>query len=842
MIAGNGSSTGKKFYEERSSLNYSTNHGYTANQAFPDLASCDVWTVTYYDDYNFDNTGGDDYTFASDIEFPNNSKFDRLKGKVTGAKTKILEGVQGYAGFASAPDTVVLKNQAQSSGNISAKEIGLEGEVMLTGEMTLEAKKDAVKQPSSYAAALNGVTWLSSVSFYDKYGRVIQTQSNNSLGGTDVSNTEYDFPGKVLKTKTVHTTSITTVTVKKRFDYDDGGRLIKTYQQNNTDSEVMLAKNVYNELGTLIEKDLHSTNSGSTFLQAVNYKYNIRGWMTKINDPANLGTYLFGMELKYESPDAAIAGNAQYNGNISQQIWSTSLTSRHAYGYIYDKLNQLSEAQYESYSGATWNQTPGIYNETMTYDRNGNIKSLLRAGKTNWSSNTYGTMDNLQYGYIGNRLYSVNDAVADIANNQKYDFSDNGNELTFSASNASTHEYSYDVNGNMKEDKNKGITNIEYNYLNLPTKVEFGADHQNRIEWTYTVSGVKLEKRVYTSGALTLTQDYVSGFVYKNGVLEYFSNTHGRLKRKPNGSLRYEYMLSDQVGNTRVTFTDDDNNGQPEIQEESHYYPFGMRIEGISSNALDNKLTFNRKELEDDLGLNWYHYGARFYDPQIGRWHVVDPSDEFHSPYLALSNNPIITVDPDGRDVIYLLDQNAPFGTGLSGHTALLIGNDETGWYLFSKNGFVDGKESNTDGQYFSNLAAFEKEGYWGYEKGAYVQTTHEQDQLLLASARRNVTKKYDTQDNNCDGFCRSTLSENRMKTAGSEKFLGIIWPKEGFEDFVKKMSAQVLNLHMPDNYSPIVGHNFVVRDREGIVESGPFRTNQWYDPNTDTWKDWGTK
>jgi RHS repeat-associated protein len=201
----------------------------------------------------------------------------------------------------------------------------------------------------------------------------------------------------------------------------------------------------------------------------------------------------------------------------------------------------------------------------------------------------------------------------------------------------------------MTQDKNKGITNIEYNYLNLPTKVEFGADHQNRIEWTYTVSGAKLEKRVYTNGTLTLTQDYVSGFAYKNGSLDFFSTEAGRVKMRSGGALQFQYMISDHLGNTRVTFSDADNNGVAEVLEESHYYAFGMRIEGIGTmTVLDNKYLYNGKELTDDLGLNWYEYGFRMYDPQIGRWHQVDPMDQYHSPYCYADNNPTNFVDLNG--------------------------------------------------------------------------------------------------------------------------------------------------------------------------------------------------
>jgi RHS repeat-associated protein len=119
------------------------------------------------------------------------------------------------------------------------------------------------------------------------------------------------------------------------------------------------------------------------------------------------------------------------------------------------------------------------------------------------------------------------------------------------------------------------------------------------------------------------------------------------VKRLTNGSLRHEYNLTDHLGNARVFFADTNSDGTAEILQESHYYAFGMRIEGLGTQS-DNKFLYNGKELTDDFGLNWYEYGWRMYDPQIGRWHQVDPIDEFHSPYCYVGNNPTNFVDPDG--------------------------------------------------------------------------------------------------------------------------------------------------------------------------------------------------
>jgi RHS repeat-associated protein len=143
-------------------------------------------------------------------------------------------------------------------------------------------------------------------------------------------------------------------------------------------------------------------------------------------------------------------------------------------------------------------------------------------------------------------------------------------------------------------------------------------------------------------------------FVYKDGHIDHVITSEGRMKRNQDGSYYPEYFLKDHLGNVRMIHSPSSG-----LSQATDYYPFGLEIPVYGVN--DNQIKYNSKELQTDAKLNWYDYGARFYDPVIGRLHVVDPMAEkcfSFSPYEYVGGNPILRIDPDGMDWDVTKDEN----------------------------------------------------------------------------------------------------------------------------------------------------------------------------------------
>ncbi len=479
--------------------------------------------------------------------------------------------------------------------------------------------------------------------------------------------------------------------VKEDFVYDNQNRLLEHYHEVLGKSPIVsLAKNTYNEIGQLVKKEVG--RSANTPLQTVNYTYNIRGWMTGINSGdiaynaadesyvLNNGK-LFGYNIRYNNPANPSLGAAKYNGNIAEIDWISRDVSLKRYGYQYDSLNRLLKGNYQDPGRAL--PESHINDEALTYDHNGNIKTLVRNSK-HGKLYTPVVVDNLVYQYTGNRVTNITDASG---NSSGYE----GGGQTMS----------YDANGNTTAMPDKNISAIAYNILNLPNQINQNANVTN---YYYRADGVKVRKKFVltnSTGTKTINTEYLDGFQYStpntdpirkalenpndatmeaslageeeaftkdetrkiavadtgtqevdNMMLSFFPTSEGYYDYE---NFRYIYQYKDHLGNVRVSYVKNGNDLQ--IMDRNDYYPFGMsflkpfgQVSVYDPMAIPYNYKYNGKELQE---TGMYDYGARFYMPDIGRWGVVDPLAEKYysmSPYNYTLNNPIRYVDPDGMD------------------------------------------------------------------------------------------------------------------------------------------------------------------------------------------------
>jgi len=502
-----------------------------------DLSAPGKWTFTKYDALNRP-------VMTGEVEIDEDRS--TLQGMLD-AETVFYEGfignsasgnIQGYSNN-SFPRNITQANihaiTYYDNYNFTTKTFSLPSGIFDTSDgKILPAAFSSVKgQMTGTKVKVLGSTsdYVETVNFYDDRYRLIQSKVLNYKDGNDVLTTQYDFAGRVRKTYLEHqnpSADITGTDITQEYTYDHAGRLLTVNHSINGATPVTLLSNTYNELGELVNKDL------ANGFEDIDYAYNIRGWLSKINDPVDATTKLFEMGLKYD--DAPIA---QFNGNIGATVWKNPYESIiNQYDYTYDGMNRLTSALYDDGGASTMDFDVPLIN----YDLNGNIKTLQRKGNDE-NDNPNVTIDNLSYTYAkGNQLSKVTDASG-----MDTGFKDGTNETT---------EYTYDANGNMILDKNKGITSIEYNFLNLPRKVIFSASKY--IEYTYDASGAKLSQKT-VDGGTTKVSDYLGGFVYENNELQFLQHDEGRVVAKRNETgvfdgFEYQYHLKDHLGNVRATF------------------------------------------------------------------------------------------------------------------------------------------------------------------------------------------------------------------------------------------------------------------------------------------------
>lgn len=431
---------------------------------------------------------------------------------------------------------------------------------------------------------------------YDYRGRIVETTASISNNYSNKVETRYNFIGDIQSKIETATVNGRTDALNKEMEYDIAGRLIKETSRLNNSKPAVVSFS-YGDSG--LEGQTVFQLNDSTFNIADTY--NIRGWLTSRRSKE------FEIKVEYES--AELTGRALYSGLISAVQWNFPQIRRipQVYAFGYDLLSRLT-------GGITFNMNK-VHNESLSYDRNGNIYRVLRIGPNK-------TYTNIQHKHHGNQLLLsfINDKEA---------------------------HYTYDGNGNMIYDGADNL-DIRYNYLNQIRMIS--RDGHKLADYVFTSDGTKLSATDADGNGLV----YIGSFTYKKCTdslsLESAPFCKGRLLCGKS-DIEPAYYLEDNVGSIRAIL---DYNGN--LVEANEYYPSGVRwsSEDLPSST-SNRFRFNGKEEQNFLGIPYIDYGARMYDSQyLLSWLTPDRySESFYniSPYSFCAGNPMLYADTDGNKI-----------------------------------------------------------------------------------------------------------------------------------------------------------------------------------------------
>ena len=505
--------------------------------------------------------------------------------------------------------------------------------------------------------------------FYDYHKKPVQTRSTNHLGGTDTEYRQYDFIGNLTKTKRIHTaTGRTTRTQYDTYTYDAWDRLLTHRHRMEGCTEISLTDLGYDAIGRI-----HEDRRNGVANMKTTYSYNVRSWLT------GLSNLKFSEALYYNVKRSSGQSAACWTGDLSGMEWAfNGGNDNYSYDFSYDKLHRLTDAQYDDDLGYG-----DAYSTNYGYDKNGNINSIMRQA---WSiDDEPAPLDEMTLYYTGNQLQSAQSYADPDLFVDYYPY-----EMLQTSS-----PFAYDSNGNTIKDLHKNISQIEYNILNLPRRITY--TDGSSATYTYNSIGEKLQVVYGTSRQMvvqpaigvigtdydetaaeiceertrtvTSTTDYCSNIVYNgSSVSRILLDREGYLTLS-GSTPTYYFFMKDHLGSTRAVV----NQGGT-VKQEYQYYPFGKRWDDMYE-YFKQPYQYNGKEMDEMHGLRWLDYGARMYEPALGRFMTMDPLAEKYysiSPYAYCANNPVNAIDIDGNLIIFVNG----FHTGDGGSSSYWNGLD----------------------------------------------------------------------------------------------------------------------------------------------------------------------
>lgn len=512
------------------------------------------------------------------------------------------------------------------------------------------------------------------VMYYDKKGRCtesIEYLPNNTSVHTI---TEFSFTNKPLSVTSEYWINGEKFhTLTNTFNYDSSSDLLLSHSlQFDNNPSVVLSENMYDDLGHIA-----CINNGSKGKMHETFHYDVHGWL-RHHDYINSNDIAFLEHLQYED-----GKNRCFNGNISSVVYHNSNEKNKicGYNYLYDNLNRLVSCVYME--GVDLDKVPVVdYSERFTYDENSSIKSLVRYGKAN--GNYTSVIDSLTYRYVENEnhnniyeLTAIDDNATNIPIYGSFEFKDVKGAF----------DYAYDDCGALITDKNKGIICIEYNANGMPVRIQF--ENGNVTEYVYSslgvkqkvihrtaVPGLKVSSAHILTSAETANVDstlYLGPFEIQNNQEDakyYFEN--GYLKCGKSSDYSLIFFAKDYLGNVRAIF-----NSEGKKLQEYNYYAFGGLMNDNFYEMDYQTHKYNGKELDRMHGLDWYDYGARYYDAAVGGFISPDPLRKKYyniNSYLYCAANPIKYIDPDGKKVELVVRQlNSWIPSALGVHTFIIV-------------------------------------------------------------------------------------------------------------------------------------------------------------------------
>ncbi|MEM1323824.1 MAG: RHS repeat-associated core domain-containing protein [Bacteroidota bacterium] len=522
----------------------------------------------------------------------------------------------------------------------------------------------------------DGTMWYS----YDQEGRLSWLgQSVSGLSGIKYTDYKYDLLGKV--TEVIYQEG-QTEEFRHHYTYDDNNQM--TSVSTRTDGSDTTIPKLQAQYKYTSSGDMARTNLAEG-LERKHYVYTLDGALKAIN-PKDMTSgnihshrHVFSMALDYYPEDYIAAngskagkvadlmdgstfpypGQANYTGLIAVQRWKTrasvggnDYSGHFAYAHRYNHRNELIKATFGEITPNSGSFYDGNFNSMNDYkvqfagdgyDENGNIQGYARYGQG-------GTvLDNVSY---------------------QYDYSNGKNRLTqiFDFSGASTvgdlpsqgaNNYAYNQIGQLTEDVSEDHK-IVYNTAGKVIEVRTRGTNLLKVAFKYGPDGQRVKKLSYnTSGTLIKTTWYlrssggvIQGIYEKEGssspaLTEWAILGMGHLGTALNGGsgISYEYELKDHLGNVRAVLQGGSSNVQ-EVEYYADYYPYGWTLPGRNGGA--SRYAYQGEYAEKDEETGWIAFELRMYEARIGRWMATDPKEQYWSPYMAMGNDPINAVDPNG--------------------------------------------------------------------------------------------------------------------------------------------------------------------------------------------------